>query len=183
MHIIFTTPDTDIVESVSSIEKIHQRGPELSSVAFSAPSRFKKGENTNSHIFETSEGLPDDIMSKPDKYVYRDNKFYLRPFILIEVDNIINRMGNNGVVVRINQDIRLNISHHDPNNLSFPFDYIKFKDRYDFIHVPDKLDLINGRVTVIVNSPFPGVAKFRAKDNLYSCYFEPMEVRFKHVTI
>lgn len=183
MYIIFTTPDTDIVESVSSIEKIHQRGPELSSFVFSAPSRFKNGENTNSHIFETSEGLPDDIMSKPDKYVYRNNKFYLRPFIRIEVDDIINRMGANGVVVRINQDIRLNITHHDPDNVAFSFDYIKFKDRYNFIDVPDKLYLTNGSTTVIINSPFPGVAKFRAKDNRYSCYFEPMEVRFKHVAI
>jgi len=187
MIYIFLTPDKNIVESYVKIDSItNDVNNENIDINFNVSSKsiYNNSIEANKVLINDETLLPIDFFSDCTKYIYQDSKFLLRPHLEFVIDEqyILKQLVDE-VVVPLNKIIPIEVHYKDPDNINFKFDYIKLKDKAEFLEIPSQLEMIDKIATFNIFSPFPGVAKLRAKDNRYLCHFKPLIVRFKYVSI
>ena len=187
MFNIFLTPKTNIVESYLRLDSMtHDVDHDNIDISFkiTSPSIYAPTEEATRILIEDESQLPSDFFKDCTKYIYQDSKFLIRPYLELSIDDqyIIKNVSGE-LIVPLNIKIPVHVYYKDPDGLNFQFDYLKLKDRAEFLEVPDQLQMIDNVATFNIFSPFPGVSKLRVKDNNYLCYFNPLIVRFKYVSI
>ena len=134
-------------------------------------------------LFETPQDFSN-FLSSFKLYCFDETKckFLLKPWLKISCPAYSEFTGDGNLKLPLGKPVTLVVEYGDPNLMRFDqrYNVVKFKDRYDFV-VVDKTELavgLNKTDTVTVFSNFPGVAKFRAKDDLYLCEYQPLLARF-----
>lgn len=134
----------------------------------------------------TLEDVPPKVLNNPRAFIYDDGKYRICPYIVFDVENpkdTLKQTDRGEYYFVIDKDITILVKYKDPDNFNFrnEFNYIKLKDRYNFLHnIPTKLELGNDNcANFTIKSRFPGVTKLRAKDDKYICNFYPLEIRFR----
>jgi hypothetical protein len=181
MIIIVTSKPYNIITSIAitRMEESLIGGVQISPVV---------DENVESgYVLQYSDSrLTPDIIQKLEtnaqQLLFDGTSFKVRPFITLSIVEEHGVQQDGTAVLHLNQDYTVKIKYNDPDNVGFDsiFSYIKFKDRTETLDIPHVLNLdSNKEATVTIHSAFPQIAKLRAKDNQYLCYFDPMMVRFK----
>lgn len=114
-------------------------------------------------------------------------KFVFRPWISIETE-YKETTADHYVKLPLGVDVPLTVVYNDPDQQGFDqqYQYVKCKDRYDFCALRAAAGADLGALTVkrdqpavvVVSSTVPGVAKIRAKDNLFLCHYVALRCKF-----
>jgi hypothetical protein len=140
----------NIVESYVKIDSITNNVEDSNidiNFKVSSKSIYNNSIEANKVLINDETSLPIDFFSDCTKYIYQDSKFLLRPHLEFIIDNqYILKQLIDEVVVPLNKTIPIEVHYIDPDNINFKFDYIKLKDKAEFLEVPSQLEMINKKM-------------------------------------
>jgi len=116
-------------------------------------------------------------LKSPSSYIFtKDFEFKVRPRIITHIED-----GDPNQLL-LSKTYTCLVKYFDPDNINFfnEFEYIKFKDRYRFLNIRKNLilDKDTKESRIKFKSDFPGVCKFRSKDNKFICTMSVLQCRF-----
>ena len=143
--------------------------------------------NTENYCL-TLEEVPDKIISNPSGFMFIDNEYKIRPFLLFDIlnkDEVLRESPNKDIFLILDKKVNFIVRYIDPDNINFKFfKSIYLQDKYNFLtNVPNKIDIDpNNTDDILVlftsKSRFPGMCKLKCYDNLLVCGSYPLEIKF-----
>lgn len=143
--------------------------------------------NTENYCI-TLEEVPDNILANPSAFMFINNEYKIRPFLLFDIlnkDEVLRESPNKDIFLILNKDINFIIRYIDPDNINFNFiNTIYIQETTNFLsNIPNKIDIDNFNNNILASfktkSRFPGLIKLKCFDNLLVCGSYPLEISFK----
>lgn len=143
-------------------------------------------ELTDALIVNSKYPLANIVAVTTDYLFHPEFGFRLRPYFRIDKVAEVgeDHRSSNFYSAKINTNIKLKIYYFDPDDVGyFPrFDWVKFKDRMGLVDCSDfsRLDFSTDRsVEISVQSAYPGLSLFRAKDDQFLCKLATLGIKFR----